>query len=71
MSEHEDESPARDATTTHEADVPPGIPAEIVGNTNDLVSRDWTADAGETPDEVVEHEHEHAREHGRAPENEG
>ena len=71
MSEHEDASPATEAARTPEADVPPGIPAEIVGNTNDLVSRDWTAAAGETPEEVVEYEHEHAREHVRAVEDEG
>ncbi|HEV2638644.1 MAG TPA: hypothetical protein VGX23_26085 [Actinocrinis sp.] len=70
MSENDSESPALDATTSQDAassakpatDVPPGIPAEIVGNTNDLVSRDWTGEAGETPEEVVEFEHDH--EHG-------
>jgi hypothetical protein len=34
----------------------PQIPSEIVGNTTDIVSRDSTATAGETPEELVENE---------------
>ena len=59
-----DESRSSDRSTTYgtnpetdsaHADLPQ-IPPEIVGNTTDIVSRDATATAGETPEELVENE---------------
>lgn len=62
--EHTDEPRTSDRSTTYgtnpDADATsadlPEIPPEIVGNTTDIVSRDWTATAGETPEELVENE---------------
>jgi hypothetical protein len=56
--EHTDERPAAEAEM-----VEPGIPPEIVGNTTDLVSKDWTGSGHSGPDDqwIDDREEEHEK----------